>query len=686
MTTSKPMDSTESLNKDGTVSKMRKHKGNIPTLPQTKACPHCSARFTRSTHLTRHMKTHTNERHYRCTTCDAQFTRSDLLARHRKSCEDPSRPHRLRSCVLCTESKVKCDRNDPCSRCKSRGRDCLFAIPPRKPKSATAIDPGSISTLSGPSGSSSSSTGSQVTSSASTSLLPLDSLISELVDLSTQNDLAPAPALVHSHLSPMYENDVFQPLFNDVFATDASPSADDFPLPLPFLDELPLHTGLLQPWFQELLIFPPNSYPPGEGEQRSLLNDFFSRELQAADPKHYLYLFFNAFLLQVPIVHSATFKFEGKPPYLLKSIKACGALFVKTRKAATYITESLAAAREGLAQAFATTLTDPVEQVHLVLAVVLLQTIGLFHQKPDERFASSLIHGMLVAMIRRVGLISKNSSWTSSDSSIQSRWHEWTFYETTKRALLLSYLHDCCQSIYFGLSPSYSPGEMTLRLPCDDSLWRAGSAEEWFSILEAPSPYQSSHHRLTGLDFSTTFASMVNPQFIPAPNVTSFGYFVLIHAILRDLFAACSETIIPVADIRGDENPTNQKMLSVQHALHNWLHSWSSSRAGYPQTSDEPCFIDNVLPFYWLGQVSILAHQEALPPFNSADNVIGETRFKMVKRWLRRIRAFLSEADGESTLFWDELMKIQLQTWQLEYDTDGGVDDQDGLLGFFPEI
>jgi hypothetical protein len=57
----------------------------------------------------------------------------------------------------------------------------------------------------------------------------------------------------------------------------------------------------------------------------------------------------------------------------------------------------------------------------------------------------------------------------------------------------------------------------------------------------------------------------------------------------------------------------------------------------------------------------------------------------MLKRWLRRIRAFL-ERDGESTYFWDELMKIRLQTWQLEYDTDEGVEPQDGLLGFFPEI
>jgi hypothetical protein len=43
--------------KDGRVSKMRLHRGNIPVLPQTKLCPHCPAKFTRTTHLNRHLHT-----------------------------------------------------------------------------------------------------------------------------------------------------------------------------------------------------------------------------------------------------------------------------------------------------------------------------------------------------------------------------------------------------------------------------------------------------------------------------------------------------------------------------------------------------------------------------------------------------------------------------------------------------
>jgi len=82
-----PGPSTQNIEfrKDGTASKMRSHKGNIPVLPKSKLCPHCSASFTRTTHLNRHLRTRkssnrtfvirsfasfrlidTNERQHRC--------------------------------------------------------------------------------------------------------------------------------------------------------------------------------------------------------------------------------------------------------------------------------------------------------------------------------------------------------------------------------------------------------------------------------------------------------------------------------------------------------------------------------------------------------------------------------------------------------------------------------------------
>jgi hypothetical protein len=91
-----------------------------------------------------------------------------------------------------------------------------------------------------------------------------------------------------------------------------------------------------------------------------------------------------------------------------------------------------------------------------------------------------------------------------------------------------------------------------------------------------------------------------------------------------------------------------------------------------------------VLPFYWLGQIAILAYQEGLPPFecNSRNNLKVEVRFRLVKRWLRQIRNFLRNQNESTTLYWDELMQLRLYSWQQDESQDEG---EEGLLEFFPD-
>ena len=85
-----------------------------------------------------------------------------------------------------------------------------------------------------------------------------------------------------------------------------------------------------------------------------------------------------------------------------------------------------------------------------------------------------------------------------------------------------------------------------------------------------------------------------------------------------------------------------------------------------------------VLPFYWLGQIALLAHQESLPPFEySSAGLPSEARFRLIKHWVKHIRSFLRKGDQGATSLWDELMKIRLQTLQNE--------EEEGLLEFFPE-
>ena len=122
------------------------------------------------------------------------------------------------------------------------------------------------------------------------------------------------------------------------------------------------------------------------------------------------------FLSQMPIMHLGTFTVDGRPDILISAMQACGALYVKTSAATKFIDATLASARDQLVSEFVSVYlvlhvwrcsldtqakapSRAEDQVQLILAVVLLQTIGLFHQRPEQRSHSSIYHGMLI-MVR----------------------------------------------------------------------------------------------------------------------------------------------------------------------------------------------------------------------------------------------------------------------------------------------
>lgn len=242
------------------------------------------------------------------------------------------------------------------------------------------------------------------------------------------------------------------------------------------------------------------------------------------------------------------------------------------------------------------------------------------------------------------------------------------------------------------MSSSYLPGEMALYLPCEDSIWKASTATEWFLALQKPSPYGSTRERLTGVSLPRVMAQLQQHRAAEMPiSINPFSHFILIHAILRNLFTVCVQSRLagpPTTATGTNSEVVNQAIMTLQYALHNWLQSWlNGPELPRTQKEEEPPFIHNALPYYWIAQVALLAYQENYPPFEpgSQNNLKGEVRFRMVKQWLRHIRGFLKKADQAPTLFWDELMRIRLKSWQAEIEGGAG-DDQDGLLGFFPEI
>ncbi|KAI0633645.1 fungal-specific transcription factor domain-containing protein [Trametes polyzona] len=758
------------LTKSGTVSKMRSHRGNVPTLPQTKFCHLCTAKFTRTTHLNRHLKTHSNERLHECDRCGAQFTRSDLLSRHKRTCCDASIANRSRrkSCQSCADSKVKCDLQRPCSRCKAKDRECVYVnvlssvseggsysrnkeSPGRNSGDKSASPSPSltneassdVATRSNPPtpGSSSSHTSSNsqtssgsvlgYTAPSSSHTVDIDptaatgTLVSQSAQLPTSSTAVSHGQLSHEkgYLSELVSTEMYDSLFSDVFTssfekTPAVPGQYFHPDPTAILTDrmesllgvTSTYSGYIPVTEQmstydipeldfSLAIDSFGNLYPNEIMQPTIPVPVPSGGPTTAELNQYLSSFLSIFLHHVPLIHIPTFLSSPSIPILLTAMQACGAMWINTPTAAKFIESVLATGRDLIIAELSSGTKSHSEIIQLSTASALIQTIGLYHRDSAQRARSNVYHGMIVMMLRMEGFVDRTRDWKfepfdfSDPVATELAWKDWVAHESAKRAIWICYLHDCCHSIYFNLYPTFRTEQFTLGLPCEDALWTAKDAREWAILLQTPSPYGSVEARLRGHSLKALYSYLTqnNPENAPRPfNAPPFAHFITIHAIMRKLFEMYLGDRLPQqpANGSGGSRPkvrphfvSRERVFHVQILLHHWLESWLGSPEtprGLPERQQR--FIFNALPFYWVSQVALVAYQEGLPPFDPEGTYITshDSKFYLMKKWERHARKFLASGEQTATRFWDEVMKIRIETWQAETGF-----EYEHLMGFF---
>lgn len=234
-------------------------------------------------------------------------------------------------------------------------------------------------------------------------------------------------------------------------------------------------------------------------------------------------------------------------------------------------------------------------------------------------------------------------------------------------------------------------------MPCDDALWVAGGAREWLQTLQTPSPYGTGLTRIAGVGMQQALAILgeMRPSGITLP-LNPFSHFILIHTVLRNIYASRSSAASSDGSIQSHMQRANDGIIpdsttdnsfAIQYALHNWLQLWMSSPEAMrlEKSTEEPPFVCNAMPFYWLAQVAVVAIQDGTSGagFDILDGK-GEGRFRVLREWLDRIRTFLRNGTQIPTHLWDELMKIRLQVSQSAFQS---VDEYpNGLLSFFPDV
>jgi hypothetical protein len=178
------------------------------------------------------------------------------------------------------------------------------------------------------------------------------------------------------------------------------------------------------------------------------------------------------------------------------------------------------------------------------------------------------------------------------------------------------------------------------------------------------------------------------------------AHWIAAHTILRNLYSLCPQADTNSAWVeikrsaRTGRTPRHRtkvahelsdipdgvdgtEVLQMQYVLQNWLTSYFRAPEVQEMPGSEGPYMSDALPYYWLAQVSLMALQEGMPPFVPDATPDTDARFRLVKHWFRRVRAFLRTGSRQPTMLWNDMMKIRLQAAV-------GTDDNDGLLDLFP--
>ncbi|KAL0578281.1 hypothetical protein V5O48_003692 [Marasmius crinis-equi] len=720
----------------------------------TKQCEVCQATFTRKTHLNRHMRSHTNDRSHVCKLCNSQFTRSDLLTRHKKICGGfRSRRKSCQACAK-AKSRCDL-KTPSCSKCMTRGIACEYVTgpaarknlggPPQStmsgppstfPPSSTGKSPFEFGINNGRRLSPASDASSTLFGSDSDST----SLCSTPADIWPMASTADIVSAMNSSLADngsSYFNftngnlnydytggandsnpSEWTNFYSDIF-TNSAPSKAGWPLEdvgysppdVPLDSSYPFPDSLDNAWHLDMMqqtdlppYFPPQYSPPRSSLEANLYPNpppsvspqhvpLEIREPVQADYAQPPVEHFNPvsdFLNQLPMIHSPTWTANDKPEGLIKAMQACGALYLRTPESEKFVSDVLKEGREEIIMDFARQ-TDAVNQMYSILALVLIQTVGLFHASAEQRHSSAMYHTLLTTMISRNATFLKMLQWTPPldlTSSLESVWRDWVRFETAKRIRCLLYLHDCCQSIYFA-TPQNSNLAVDLHLPCESALWNAQSAQEWYECLQMPSRYGSSAIRLKGVSFQQAWAGLVERR---PPSVTAytstFGHLILIHQALAKIYlhmhSAWDNCDQGISAKLGPDSTVSQTVYAMQNVLQNWLLNWQyemQQSYGTDTPATETPFSEDGLPFYWLAQVSLLTLCEGKEQ-QEVRSMIPDARYRVVKGWLARIRECLRSNRTAHAQFTNELMELRSQYTPVDM-INVPPNYTEGLLQFF---
>ncbi|KAK4119646.1 hypothetical protein N657DRAFT_706794 [Parathielavia appendiculata] len=459
------------------------------------ACSTCGRQYKHSSHLRRHQATHLGSEEFTCQYCGKVFKRRDVWRKHHPSCpsnnnhDEPPRAKRGKkpsACDSCYRSKLSCDGDAPCSRCKARrGATCNYTRVPENSSNATVIAPSQTvedstnslrtTTCRTPSVASAPSKDSDTKTPVSFLLSLTNPDADSMVEVFQDASITPQPETVTGEEDPVptsgegfFFSWIFGPPDTDPFADPSPFSLSQIPYSIPSIEEdmdpalEPIVTDL-----ERLHVTLTTTDPSYNGTfDATLAKQVFTRPNREV----FIPTYFRYTHLHMPLVHRPSFSVETAAPALLLVVFLCGSLYSPPRDSVLavrtffrivegYVFGKLEAllklisqggvredgAADGRAHEHETELYQTLQAALLIQGAEFLMNAG------DARSRAWRVRGTLADAVRRLELTSARHSqpW------IQHR--------------------PCSMTIH----------ELTGSLPCLPELWEANDAVKFESALAA---------------------------------------------------------------------------------------------------------------------------------------------------------------------------------------------------------
>ena len=218
-----------------------------------------------------------------------------------------------------------------------------------------------------------------------------------------------------------------------------------------------------------------------------------------------------------------------------------------------------------------TSAPDEVGQMGSIQALLLLTAFATWEKNRELLREALGFQSVLARLVREAGLTSPDFNPSADDLL----WEDWIKQEGDKRTKLIVFCFFNLHSITWNVPPLIMNAEVKLNLPEPADEWKATNASQWKRLHQAnaspPMPFQPTFSRL----FSGAPAS-------PSNNVSPLGNYILIHAMIQQIFFARQLSTSWPGVIGTSLRP--EDLSAFERGLAAWKAGWRRA----PESSLDP--------------------------------------------------------------------------------------------------